>query len=135
MLLLCLSYFPRLQVHEEEACIGALHLRQEREIGDGYDARDPGRLQEGCGDLLFCSVGTLRRSSIGKLKSQEHVALVLGGDEPAGQPAAKVDRQDSNEHQTEHGKGGLVNQDARDVDEAIGCAAKESIESREPSFE
>ena len=88
-----LAGFPRLETHEEESCIGALHLREQREIGDRDNAFDAGRLQQRIGDLLLGCVGALRRSAIGKLQRKEHVALVFCRNESAGKAAAEIDRQ------------------------------------------
>src|ERR1700675_2644460 len=113
LLLLALALLPGFKCHEEETSVSALHLRQERKICDGNDALHARSFQQGITNFLLGGVGALRRSSIRKLQRQEHVALILSGDEATGKSAADEKCQYSDYRETHHG-------DCRLMDEDVG---------------
>ena len=87
-----LANLPGLECDEEEPGVRALHLGQQREVGDCDHALDSGSLEQGVGDLLLSGIRTLCRCAIGQLQCQKHVALIFRGDEPAGKAAAQQNR-------------------------------------------
>ena len=105
LLFFAFADIPWLEIHEEETGVRALHLSEKREVGDSDNAFDARGLEQRVGDLLLGGIRALRRSAVGKLQREEHVALVFRGDESAGKAAAQVDRDSADQDEAEHGEG------------------------------
>ncbi len=97
LLLFGFALIPWLERHEEEAGVGALHLREEGEIVDGDDALYAIGFEQRISDLLLRKIGTLGRCGIRQLQGEEHIALVFRGDKAAGKTRAEKDTKRRNQ--------------------------------------
>ena len=83
----------RLQDDEHVAVIRAVGVQDERQPRDGHRVGNAGRLQGDLLDRLGHLDRALQRGRIGQLDVHHQVALVLDGDEPAGDAGEAEARQ------------------------------------------
>ena len=72
-----LAVVPIVQSDEEESGVACADKAQEAEAGDASGVLHAGRVKQDLLDFLTGRLRTFERCSIGKLKMQEHVALIF----------------------------------------------------------
>src|ERR1700738_2755877 len=128
LLLLALARLPRFKRHEEETGVGALNLREQREVGDRNHTLHAGSFQQGFADFLLGGVGALCGSSVRKLQRQKHVALILSRDKSTGKSAADENRQHGDDRQARHRDYRLMNKHVGGAHKTLGGAAEKFVE-------
>src|ERR1700688_19412 len=128
LLLLTLARLPGFKSDEEETSVGALNLRQERKIRDGNNTLHARSFQQGVADFLLSSIGALRRSPVGKLQREKHVALILCGDKATRKAAADEKRQYGDYRQAQHGDSGLMDEHVGGAHETLRGATEKFVE-------
>ena len=86
-------FVERLEDDEHVAVVRAVGVQDERQPRDGHRVGDAGRLEGDLLDRLGHLDRALQRGRVGQLDVHHQVALVLDGDEPAGDAGEAEARQ------------------------------------------
>ena len=109
------AHAPVLEDDVGDAAIGQHGVAVEhRHAGERHDLVDARRRHGDLADLFHRRVGALQRGAVGQLQADQHVALVLVGDERRRQarhaPAAEAGDDEGDEHHDDAATGHLADQ-------------------------